>query len=313
MKIPVSMLKSLWMFLVILLVMISNSIPVPLLIIFVFLAFAAPLVREFIQRSNMDERQVHISQFSSHLAYFVFSGLLALVIIMNWVKKSAQPNSIFYLLLFLPMTIKLIICAFQSYGSVKGFKSYVLLFFRGIIKSKQVDERQNYLGNFSSHNAFYVYIAFLLSYLIFNFFAQQQQPGNVWYMLLIVPLMTKLFVSLFHNYGAGKGARLILFTICGMWLLFVILSHGFSLGSLIEAIPFFIFLAVTLLSLRFPLISGIIFLTLAIAALFFFSGWSKFDIYFRLLMYSLIPLPIALCGAAFLVENFNKKKSEVQA
>ena len=188
----------------------------------------------------------------------------------------------------------MVICVFQSYGLVKGFKSYVLLFFWGMIKSNPVDERQNYLGNFSSHIAFYAYVALLLFYQIFNFFVKHQQLGNVWYMLIIVPLMTKLLASLFQNYGTGKEVRLILFTICGMWLLFVILSHGFSLGSLIEAIPFFIFLAVTLLSLRIPLISGIIFMAVSIAALFFFSGWSRFDIYFRLLMYSLIPLPIAL-------------------
>ncbi len=309
MKISVSMLKSLWLFLVMLLVLLGNDIPFPLLALFVLVALAVPLMREFSRQTQSDERQKQIGHFSSHIAYFVFSGLLLFVLIKNFGGKK---NSIFLLLLLLPMLIKMAICLIQSYGLVKGFKNYVLLFCRGIIKIKSLDERQNYIGNFSSHIAFYTYVAALLFYIIINFSAQQQQPGTIWYMLLLMPLMAKLLASLFYNYGAAKGARLILYVISGFWLLFALLSHGISLGALIEAIPFLVFLAVALLSQRFPLIAGFIIIALAMLVLFYFSGWSRFDIYLRLLMYSLIPFPIALCGAAFLVEYSNKRNAEVQ-
>lgn len=68
-----------------------------------------------------------------------------------------------------------------------------------------------------------------------------------------------------------KVARLILYFISGIWLLFVLLSNGMSLGAFIQSIPFLLFLLFTLLSKKYPLVSGVIFLVLAVDSLYFFS------------------------------------------
>ena len=107
---------------------------------------------------------------------------------------------------------------------------------------------------------------------------------------------------MFKTYGLGKGARFVSYIIAGIWLLFVLLSHGLSIMSIIEALPFILLLTITYFSKRFPFIAGIFFLILGIISFVFFSGWYNRDIYFIITMYTFIPFPILFSGAAFLIE-----------
>jgi|WetSurMetagenome_2_1015567.scaffolds.fasta_scaffold99918_1 hypothetical protein len=295
-----SFLKSLWLLLVALLILLENAVPFQILVFLSFIAIAAPLIREFRKRSDLDERQMEISHYSSHIAYFVFLFLLGLGFINEWMIKGQRPELIMFLLLFIPISAKVVICLFQNYGSPSGPRGFARLFFRGIVPAdKAIDERQNVIGNFSSHIAFYVYTIMVVAWSLYRFNTADKHPGNLWNMLLLVPMLIKFYISLFKNYGAGTGARIICFVIAGIWLLFVLLSHGISLEMIIEATPFLLLTATAFLSHRFPKVTGSIFILLGIGSLTFFH-WHNFEIYQRLLMYSIIPLPLVLSGSALL-------------
>ena len=226
MNISKSMLKSFWLFLLVILIMVANGLPAWLVGLLAVVILGAPLLREFKKGTDLDERQIALSHFSSHLAFFVLLALIVLV-------------------------------------------------------------------------------------MIVEFIAQGKNPDPQWYMLLIVPLVIKLLISLFQNYGTVPTAQWIGYFFAGIWLLFVLLSHGLSLESLIEAIPFIIILAVAWFSRKYPLAGGLAFVLLAIGLLFFFRAWWNLDVYVRILMYTLIPLPLLISGVALLIHSMDKKKAEV--
>lgn len=302
-----SIFKNVWLLLVVLLIIMGNSMPLFLLVFLALVVISAPLFREFQKHSDLDERQIQITHYSSHIAYFTFSALVVLVMFSEW-HADKEPRILWLLLLGVPMTVKFLICVFQSYGSVHGISGFIHLFFRGIIPKNELDERQNLIGNFSSHIAFYLYTAMTVFYIIFKYIAVKQHPGNLWYMLLVVPLLVKFYVSLFKSYGPPTGARLVSFSIAGFLLMFILLSHGLSLVMLIEAAPFLGLIGVSFLSFRFPKIAGLILAGLGIASLIFFRGWNRFDIYLRLLMYSLIPLPVLLSGLVLIFSKSNRRQ-----
>ena len=126
-----------------------------------------------------------------------------------------------------------------------------------------------------------------------------------------MPLLAKLYASYFQTYDAAKGARFILGTLAGLFFIFVALSHGFSLGAFMEALPFLLMAAMIYLSKYAPIFAGIIVMLIAIAMLVMMHGWMTFDVYTRVLMWSSIPIPLFLCGFAFMLEG--REKSDTTA
>ena len=221
MKISLSMLKSIWLFFVVILLMVGRGLPVPVLVIFIILALAAPLIVEFRKRTDLDERQIHISRFSSHIA-------------------------------------------------------------------------------------FYIYIALVLLVMVNKFIAEGENPSNEFYMLLLVPMVIKFFISVFQNYDSIKAARLIGYIFGCSWLLFIILSHGISIEFIIEALPFLLLIAAAWLSSRYPRPSGIVYTVLGLATVYIFNR-VNFDIYMKLIMVSILSLPLLLSGIAMFLSVKYKK------
>jgi hypothetical protein len=224
MKISKSMLKSFWLLLLALIIMIANGLPVWLVIVLTAVILIAPLIREFRKDTDLDERQIQISHFSSHLTFFVFLALTMFIMINEYYAKGLNPDS-------------------------------------------------------------------------------------QWYMLLIVPVVVKMFISLFQNYGAVVTAKWIGYFFAGIWLIFVILSHGISLEGVIEAIPFILILVIAYFSRLFPRSAGIVFILLACAIIIFFKAWQNFDIYMRIMMHTLLPLPLLISGIALILYGNKKQKS----
>ncbi len=164
-----------------------------------------------------------------------------------------------------------------------------------------LDERQIALSHWSSHLAFYLLIGLLLFVMLTEYVATGKNPDPQWYMLLIVPLTVKLIISLFQNYGTILAARYIAFFFAAVFILFVLLSHGFTLEALMESLPFMIILSASLLISKFPRMAGVVYLLLAVGLTLFFRGWLRLDIYTRLIMYSLIPLPLFISGVALVI------------
>lgn len=301
MKKAIPVLKALWFFVAILLIMAARAIPMPVVIVLTVLIVAVPLVREFIFKSPLDERQRHINHFSSHMAYFTYSVLIGFVFIRELLAGDQTAPLIFWLLL-IPLLFKITTVLLQRYGAPKKrLSDYVQLFFRGIVPSTVADERQHVIGNFSSHIAFYVFLALTIAAMLWLYLRNGQNPPSLWYLLLIVPLLAKLYASLLMSYGALRGAQFISATIVCLFFVFILLSHGFSPGSLIEALPFLVILGVIGLATKQPRLAGAMLIILSVGLVIFFKGWFRMDIYGVILMFSLIPLPVLLSGVALLL------------
>jgi len=176
-------------------------------------------------------------------------------------------------------------------------------------KRTDLDERQIHISRFSSHIAFYIYIALVLLVMVNKFIAVGENPSNEFYMLLLVPMVIKFFISVFQNYEPIKAARSIGFLFGGSWLLFVILSHGISIEFIIEALPFLLLIAAAWLSCRYPRPSGIVYTVLGLATVYFYIR-SNFDFYVKLIMFTILSLPLLLSGVAIFL-SINIRKGEL--
>jgi len=294
-------LISLWFLMLFFLVVGGSELPFNVYCGLVFVTLLAPLVREFATRAGLDERQLQISHFSSHVAYFVYSILIILISLVEWQKIPLPPVLIFYLLL-VPLLVKMVISFIQRYGTVRGWSGYLYVFLRGILPPRKVDERQVAIGNFSSHMAFYVYLTLAILVIMFKFVRYDLEPPTLWYMLLIVPLVAKLISSLFLSYGALRGGQFLGFTIVIFFFIFILLSHGFSPGALMEALPFGLILVLIGLAQKFPRVAGVVLslFALALGLFFYFRIWFRMDIYLQILMISMIPVPVFFSGIAWL-------------
>lgn len=189
----------------------------PLLIILTALVVAAGLLREFVFVNRLDERQHHISHFSGPVAYFTYATLVVFVIINESFSRSLTATLIFWLLLLLALLFEIAIVLLQQYGSLPmRVADDVRLFFRGIVPSTAADERQLMIGNFFSHIAFYVCSILTIAAMLWLYIRKDQNPPNLWYLLLIVPPMAELHTSLLLSYGATRGTQFISATIVGV-------------------------------------------------------------------------------------------------
>jgi hypothetical protein len=304
MKKAIPVLKALWFLLTVTLVFAGRDMNFYLVLSLTLLALAAPILREILSKVDMDERQRQISHSSSHIAYFVYTVLLIFAVMREWLTTDKIPSALLLVLICAPLIIKFIVCQLQSYGGIRSPADLFDFFFRGIIPSNKIDERQNEIGNLSSHIAFYVFLSLTLFVVLFKYVKDGgREPDPIWDMLLFTPMIAKLYASYFQTYDAAKGARFILGTLGGLFFIFVALSHGFSLEGLMEALPFLVMSAMIYMSKRFPKIAGIVVMLIAITMLVLMKGWSHFPIYVAILMWTLIPIPLFLCGMAFIMEK----------
>ncbi|GEM_PF-1892479 len=291
-------LKSLWFLLLVLLVMIGRGLPFPWLVALAFITIGIPLMREFLIKKALDERQIQIGHHSSHFAYLTYTLLLLFIIIRELIINGQIEILTFTVLLIVPLIFKMTLGLIQKYGAGKGLRHNLLLLLRGLIPFNKADERQDAIGNLSSHIAFYVFVILTLIFIFIQVIKKGENPTNLWYMLLIVPLLIKLFTSFLMTYGTITGARFIGFTIVGIFFLFILLSHGISLGTVMESIPFVIVFIFLLLAGKYPRPAGTLLILVAVALTIFFRSWRNMDIFGRILMFALIPIPVLICGAA---------------
>ncbi|APF19965.1 hypothetical protein Calab_0409 [Caldithrix abyssi DSM 13497] len=115
MKQKISLLKSVWLLLLILLIMVGNGLPLAVLIPLFFIVLISPLIREFHPATDLDERQLQISHFSSHLAFYAFLVLLVIVMMRDFIAQGQNPPPWAYALLIIPLLVKVTISLYQNY------------------------------------------------------------------------------------------------------------------------------------------------------------------------------------------------------
>ena len=180
--------------------------------------------------------------------------------------------------------------------------------FRDFHPKSGYDEMQIQLNRYSSHIALYVFTGLVIFVMLFKYKAQglPLDTDTEFYMLLLVPLIVKMVINVFRKYETYKAAAVVCYVFGSGALLFVVLSHGFSLTSVIEASPFLPLILAGYFAKKYPIASGIVLLILGMMALFLFLSAKDFDIYIGILMCSIFPFPMMLSGSALLIQKFSK-------
>lgn len=162
------------------------------------------------------------------------------------------------------------------------------------------DERQQLLSYRSSHVAFLVVMVIAGIIFVKTALIDNAEPPLEVSFILFVGLLVK-FTGLTMQARARRRAGIaIAWVVGGAWLLFTLASHGFSLGSLIEATPWLAVFAFALVARRWPKISGAGLVVIGLGTLYFFVLRVSQPIGPRLLVAALVPLPFILAGALLL-------------
>jgi hypothetical protein len=208
-------------------------------------------------------------------------------------------------LLYLIAVVVIIMLAFSRALSLPVLIAAAVLLFsipflREFVPRNHVDERQVQISRFSSSMAFYAYLALLLIIVIKDYLSLNKAPGDAFLGLLVIPLAVKMFVSVLQNFEVKQAARCIASFFAALWLIFVVLSHGLSLMTLIEALPFLVLVGLTWSIKKWPKLCGVLFILLGVASLVTVVAMQK-NFYGGLLIFSVMSLPLILCGIALLV------------
>jgi len=162
------------------------------------------------------------------------------------------------------------------------------------------DERQRAVSHRSSHIAFLA--AMLIAGVIFVRTAviENREPPVEVSVILFVSLFVK-FAALVIQARARRAAGLaIAWVIGGAWLLFTLASHGFSVMSLMEAVPWIAIFAAAIVGARRPKVGGWALLAMGLATLYLFVLAAGTTPVQKFIVASLVPLPLILAGGLLL-------------
>ncbi len=207
--------------------------------------------------------------------------------------KKNMAKSIWLLLVILFVT-----ASAQSLSPVLLFLLALLLialpFWYGLRRNNFLDEREEQISHLSSHFSFYLTVILLLGVMLKEFIAAGKTVPNYFFMILLVPLMVKFIVNFVLSYGYKRSSRITGYLIGGGWILFCLLSEGFSVTGLIQIVPGILLITAVFLMSAIPLISGTFLIVFSLGALYLFI--TRFDLYIAVLMSTLLSLPLAVSG-----------------
>lgn len=109
----------------------SRALPSPVLIAAAVVLVAIPLIREFLHRSHVDERQLQISRFSTTMAFYAYLIMLLIVLIKDYLIHNQHPGDAMLALLVIPLAVKLFISLLQNHHPQKAARA-IALFFAGV-------------------------------------------------------------------------------------------------------------------------------------------------------------------------------------
>jgi len=181
--------------------------------------------------------------------------------------------------------------------------------FREFRRRTEYDERQIQISRFSSHIALYLSAVLVLFVMIYKYIAKglPLDTDPEFYMLLLAPLTVKMLINIFQNYEAHKAAAVICYIFGGGWMLFCLLEEGVSLGFLIHSWGFILLILCGLAAKKLPAVAGTVILILGLACLALFIGFANPNIYVKIIMFTILPFPLMLSGAALVLSKFWKK------
>lgn len=166
------------------------------------------------------------------------------------------------------------------------------------VATRSIDERQMSIQYRSSNIAFAAMMGTAII-LAVRQSAQGDPNWDLFNIIIIVGLAAKaLFnVLLVKNYRAA--ASKIIMTVGLMITLFASISHGFSLGTLMEALPGLVIVAIGWLAKKFPRVIGTIVFVATVAIAFFIlhKGFTLGQVTTAVV----IAVPLGLAGACLFI------------
>ncbi|MCD4650386.1 MAG: hypothetical protein K8S56_01155 [Candidatus Cloacimonetes bacterium] len=173
-------------------------------------------------------------------------------------------------------------------------------------KKSELDEMQTHNTRLSSHIVYNLTVGLLIIIMMKDYYSQGENAPNQFYMLLLTPMTVKLLFNMFANLPAWQAARIITIFFGASWTLFAVLSHVGDIVVVIEATPFLLLIVLGLMTKKWPVICGLLLTLLGIFGTWFFIIGNRFDIYMKILMTSILILPVLTSGVMLLIRNGKK-------
>lgn len=216
-------------------------------------------------------------------------------------------NTTFFVLIVVFSILGLLVSPFFLLGTI--FTAIVFLFLRrgGILKDQ--DEMQEFLDYKSGYYSFYFMIFVATIFLIIKLLQNPHYVPPELAVIILLPLIFKFAVGSFE-YKNYKRAGFIISLLTGiLWFLFSCLSEGFSISFLIEGSIGAGIILLSFLGLKFPEISGTLFLLLSFLFIFALAR-SKFPAMTKIGILAFLPLPLLLSGFFYIFSKKEEVKNE---
>lgn len=185
------------------------------------------------------------------------------------------------------------------------FLAMVFLFFPLSIlytEQKSVDEREKFIRYKAGYLTLHLTIFLFVILFIQEALSTGESPQVIYYLLLIFPSVVYTFSFLSQRIDLARSGRIVLYVFGGWWIIFSLLSHGFTISSLIESPIGFGYLIVAFLSYRWKRLAGIIALIYGLFLLARLTGSFR-DPQLSTALLVLIPLPLFFSGIVFLKKD----------
>jgi hypothetical protein len=158
------------------------------------------------------------------------------------------------------------------------------------------DEWQRLISYRSSHIAFLVAMLIAATVFVKMAFIDGGEPPIAVSVILLVSLLVKFATLEFQGRARRRAALAVAWVVGGAWLLFTLVSHGFSVVSLIEGAPCLLVLASGFVGMRWPKVGGGMLLAVGLGMLYLFVLAAGTTPVQKLLVATLLPIPVMLAG-----------------
>ncbi|RKZ19631.1 hypothetical protein DRQ17_00665 [bacterium] len=212
-------------------------------------------------------------------------------------KKRKIVLSIFLSLVAVFIILGLLLSPAYVIGAAILLPIYALIIEYGrIVETDEWEKSVNHKAGFYS----LIFTIFLqIGVFLKRFFETGNNPEPVYYLLIIFPVVLYYLIVLFQGVFSVKNARMILYVFGGIWILFALLSEGFTIGGLMQSLFGIGFLIVAGVSYGSTIISAFLSFLYAVFLIVFVIVNSK-NPENLLILFLTMGLPLIISGTLLL-------------
>ncbi len=194
-------------------------------------------------------------------------------------------------------------------------QGFILLFFIPIfispfLRAKQIvintDERELFLEYKSSHFAYLSYYLVVLMLFADYLLIKQQNPPVQIYLIAIVPGLIKWLYFTANKINAVKFAIILSLVFGIFWLIFALLSHGISIGTVYESVFGLSLILSVLIGLKFQKVGGVFLLILSfVFFLLLMKNTGNRNAFTTIIMFFVLTMPPFISGCLLFMTGKN--------